>query len=88
MINLTYTILYYLNFVNFKTTRGKKVAIRNETNNNDWLIKGVNSSFDKRKPTNKLLEKSGDGNNSKPPISPIIIEKYAVFSLILLSKKL
>ena len=30
----------------------------------------------------------GDGNNSKPPISPIIIEKYAVFSLILLSKKL
>ena len=85
---MTYTILYYFNFVIFKTTKGKNVAIRNDRNNNDWLIKGVNKSFDKIRPTNKLLEKSGDGNSGTPPSSPIIIEKYAIFSSILLSKKL
>ena len=31
-------------------------------------------------PTNKLFEKSGDGNKRKPTISPTIIDKYAVFS--------
>ena len=32
-------------------------------------------------PTNKLLEKSGDGNKRKPTINPTIIDKYAVFSV-------
>ena len=32
-------------------------------------------------PINKLLEKSGKGNRSKPAINPIIIEKYAFFSV-------
>ena len=31
-------------------------------------------------PTNKLFEKSGAGNKRNPPINPIIIEIYAVFS--------
>ncbi len=32
-------------------------------------------------PINKLFEKSGVGNNNRPPIRPTIIEIYAVFSL-------
>ena len=32
-------------------------------------------------PTNRLFEKSGDGNKRKPAISPTIIDKYAVFSV-------
>ena len=51
-------------------------------------MKVGNNSFDKKIPTNKLLEKSGVGNNKKPLISPIIIEKQAIFSLIFLTKKL
>ena len=35
-------------------------------------------------PTNKLFEKSGEGNIKKPPINPIKIEIYAVFSLMFL----
>jgi len=38
-------------------------------------------SAEKIIPTNKLLEKSGDGNKRKPVISPTIIDKYAVFSV-------
>ena len=34
-----------------------------------------NSSFGIKIPTSKLLEKSGNGNNKKPPIKPITIEK-------------
>jgi hypothetical protein len=45
---------------------------------------GANNSLGKRIPTNKLLEKSGEGNIKKPPINPIIIDTYAVFSLIFL----
>ena len=46
------------------------------------------SSLGKSKPTNKLFEKSGVGNRKNPPISPKIIEMYAVLSSIFLSKKL
>ena len=35
-------------------------------------------------PTNKLFEKSGNGNIKNPAINPTIIEIYAVFSLIFL----
>ena len=31
------------------------------------------------------LEKSGLGNNNKPTVKPMIIDRYAFFSLILLS---
>ena len=51
----------------------------------DSVTKDVNKSFDIRIPTNKLFEKSGEGNSKNPPISPIKIEKYANFSLIDLS---
>ena len=56
----------------------------NEKNNNDWDINGLNISFDNNIPTNKLFEKSGEGNNKNPAINPIMIDIYAVFSLILL----
>ena len=51
----------------------------------DCETKDGNKSFDMRIPTNKLFEKSGEGNNKNPPINPIKIEKYANFSLIDLS---
>ncbi len=47
----------------------------NDKNNNDCKMNGENSSLGINIPTNKLLEKSGNGNNKKPPIKPIIIEK-------------
>ena len=53
---------------------GKKVATTKDRNNNDWEINGLNNSFEIKIPTNKLFEKSGEGNNKNPPISPIIIE--------------
>ena len=37
-------------------------------------MNGENNSLDKNTPTNKLLEKSGNGNIKKPPTKPIIIE--------------
>ena len=58
----------------------------NDKNNNDWDINGLNISFDNNIPTNKLFEKSGEGKNKNPNISPIMIEIYAVFSSILLKK--
>ena len=48
-------------------------------------MKDGKKSFGIKIPTNKLLEKSGDGNNKNPPISPTNIEKYATLSLIDLS---
>ncbi len=51
----------------------------------DCETKDGNKCFGMRIPTNKLLEKSGEGNNKDPPINPIKIEKYANFSLIDLS---
>ena len=65
--------------------KGKKVATTKDKNNSDCEINGTNISFDTSTPTNKLFEKSGDGNIKKPPINPTIIEIYAVFSLIFLS---
>ena len=56
-----------------------------DKNSKDCATKDGNKSFDIRIPTNKLLEKSGVGNNKKPPTSPTKIEKYANFSLIDLS---
>ena len=63
---------------------GRKVATIKDKNNKDCETKGANNSFGIKIPTNKLFEKSGVGNNKKPPTSPIIIEIYAVFSLIFL----
>ena len=68
--------------------KGKKVATRNDKNSNDWVMNSEKSSLGKSKPTNKLFEKSGVGNRKNPPISPKIIEIYAVLSSIFLSKKL
>ena len=50
----------------------------NDKNNNDWDINGLNISFDNNIPTNKLFEKSGEGNNKNPAINPIMIDIYAV----------
>ena len=56
----------------------------NDKNNNDWVINGLNISFDNNIPTNKLFEKSGEGKNKNPNINPIMIDIYAFFSLIFL----
>ena len=55
-------------------TIGKKVATINDKNNNDCDTNGAKNSLDIKIPTNKLLEKSGDGNNKNPPIKPIRID--------------
>ena len=44
-------------------------------------MKTGNLSTEKKIPTNKLFEKSGDGNKSNPTTKPVIIEIYAFFSL-------
>ena len=66
-------------FLALRTKKGKKVAMIKDKNNNDWDINGLNISFDNNIPTNKLFEKSGEGNNKKPAINPVRIEIYAVF---------
>ena len=71
-------------FLALRTNKGKKVAMIKDKNNNDWDINGLNISFDNNIPTNKLFEKSGEGNNKNPAINPVRIEIYAVFSSILL----
>ena len=53
---------------------GKNVATINDKNNNDWVTKGAKNSFGINPPTNKLFEKSGDGNRRNPPIKPMMIE--------------
>ena len=70
--------------MNFKEASGIKVAITKDKNNNDWDTKGTKISFGNKIPTNKLFEKSGVGNIRNPPTSPIIIEIYALFSLMVL----
>ena len=55
-------------------TVGKKVETINDKNNKDCTINGENESLEKNTPTNKLLEKSGNGNNKIPATKPIIIE--------------
>ena len=71
-------------FLALRTNKGKKVAMIKDKNNNDWDINGLNISFDNNIPTNKLFEKSGEGKNKNPNISPIMIDIYAFFSSILL----
>ena len=71
-------------FLALRTNKGKKVAMIKDKNNNDWDINGLNISFDNNIPTNKLFEKSGEGNNKNPNTSPIMIDIYAFFSSILL----
>jgi len=45
-----------------------------DKNNKDCAIKGVNISLGINIPTNKLFEKSGNGNIKKPPIKPTTID--------------
>ena len=71
-------------FLALRTNKGKKVAMIKDKNNNDWDINGLNISFDNNIPTNKLFEKSGEGNNKNPAINPMMIDIYAVFASILL----
>ena len=73
-------------FLALRTNKGKKVAMIKDKNNNDWDINGLNISFDNNIPTNKLFEKSGEGNKKNPAINPMMIDMYAVCSSILLSK--
>ena len=60
------------------------MATINDKNNKDCTTKGENISLGAKIPTNKLFEKSGNGNIKNPAINPTIIEIYAVFSLIFL----
>ena len=56
------------------------MAIKKDKNNNDCETKAGKYSTGIIIPTNKLLEKSGDGNKRNPPTKPKIIDIYAVFS--------
>ena len=58
------------------------MATINDKNNKDCTTKGENISLGVKIPTNKLFEKSGNGNIKKPPSNPTKIDMYAVFSLI------
>ena len=85
-LKILFTKLYNLqskiyNFLIFKIIAGRKVATTKDKNNNDCEINGANVSFGIKIPTNKLFEKSGNGNNKKPLINPTTIDVYAVFSL-------
>ena len=75
-----YYFIIFLNYRNFQNTAGINVAIKNDKNNSDCETNIGNISIGKIIPTNRLFEKSGIGNNIKPPINPKIIEIYAVFS--------
>ena len=59
---------------------GANVAIKKDKKSNDCDTNAGNSSTGSIIPTSKLLEKSGVGNKRIPPIKPIIIDIYAVFS--------
>ena len=59
---------------------GRNVATKKDKNNKDCETKRGKKSTGSIIPTNKLLEKSGAGNKRNPPINPIIIDIYAVFS--------
>ena len=62
------------------TIAGPTVAIKKDRNNNDCETKAGKNSAGNIIPTNKLFEKSGEGNKRNPQTRPIIIEIYAVFS--------
>ena len=68
-------------YLNLQISTRINVAEKNDKNNNDCEIILGKKSIGNKVPTNKLLEKSGKGNRSKPAINPIIIEKYAFFSV-------
>ena len=59
---------------------GRNVAIKKDKKSNDCDTNAGNNSIGSAIPTSKLLEKSGVGNKRNPPINPIIIDMYAVFS--------
>ena len=73
--------IIFLNYRNFQIAAGENVAIKNDKNNSDCVTNLGNISTGKIIPTSKLFEKSGTGNKRKPPINPVIIDMYAVFSL-------
>ena len=68
-------------YLNLQISTGANVAIKKDKNNSDCEIILGKKSIGNKMPTNKLLEKSGEGNRRKPVINPIIIEKYAFFSV-------
>ena len=59
---------------------GTNVALKKDKKSNDCDTNAGNNSTGSIIPTSKLLEKSGEGNKRIPPIKPIIIAIYAVFS--------
>ena len=73
--------IIFSNYLNFQIVTGTNVAIKKDKNSSDCETNAGNISVGKIIPTNRLFEKSGTGNNKNPPINPIIIDKYAVFSL-------
>ena len=56
------------------TITGPTVATKKDRNSNDCETNVQNDSVAKIIPTNKLFEKSGDGNRRNPPINPKIID--------------
>ena len=62
------------------TSAGDAVATKKDRNSNDCEKKSGNKCVGIIIPTNKLFEKSGLGKRRRPPINPIMIDMYAVFS--------
>ena len=56
-------------YLNLQISTGINVAEKNDKNNNDCEIILGKKSIGNKVPTNKLLEKSGKGNRSKPAIN-------------------
>ena len=69
----------------FQVSNGKNVAEINDKKSNELAINEGKKSTGIKIPTRIDFEKSGLGNNNKPTVKPIIIERYAFFSLIFLS---
>jgi len=56
-------------------SNGKKVAEIKDVNNNEFAINDGKKSIGNKIPTKIDLEKSGVGNNSKPTVNPMMIDK-------------
>ena len=56
-------------------SNGKKVAEINDVNSNEFTMNDGKKSIGNKIPTKIDLEKSGLGNNSKPTIKPIMIDR-------------
>ena len=67
---------------------GKNVANKNDEKSKDCAINTGKLFTGSKIPIKIDLEKSGLGNNIKPTNNPIMIDKYAFFSLSFLLKKL